>query len=116
MAVDGLAVGVAAELSVVRQPRVRRFDDPPLPEPHRLVLAWFFGAAALDVEIVEAEGCEARAYDRVVVAAVEVQRLDVAEQAGGVDGLDGRLQQADVVAVRAVDRPADRDAVTVRRD
>jgi uncharacterized protein DUF72 len=47
------------------------------------------------------------------IAAVEVQDTGLGEQAGVVDGIKGGLEQGDVVAVGAVDGPADRDAVAL---
>src|SRR5437868_8266875 len=60
VSVAGAAVGVAAELAVVRPPRVGRLHDPSQPEPDGLggaLLggALLFGASTLDVEIVESE-------------------------------------------------------------
>ena len=49
------AVGVAAQLSVVRQPGVGGLDDPAEPEPGWFVGSWLFGASALDVDVVDAE-------------------------------------------------------------
>jgi hypothetical protein len=51
----GLAVGVAAELAVIRPPGVGRFANPAEPEPDRLLLdAGDLGAASLDLELVDA--------------------------------------------------------------
>lgn len=50
------------------------------------------------------------------VAAIEVQHADIDETAGLVDGGEGGFEEAHVVAVGAVDDPADRDAVAVRGD
>jgi uncharacterized protein YecE (DUF72 family) len=47
------------------------------------------------------------------IAAVEVQDTGLGEQAGVVDGIKGGLEQGDVVAVGAVDGPADRDVVAL---
>ena len=46
----------------------------------------------LDIEIGQAEHGEPVADDRVVVAAVEVQGVDVGEQSIADDGLDGLAQ------------------------
>lgn len=47
------AVGVAAELPVVRPPRVGGFNDPSTSERESVRGAWFgFGASALDVQLV----------------------------------------------------------------
>ncbi len=51
-----------------------------------------------------------------VVAAVEPDGLDVTEQPPPGGGVEGRCEEDRVVAVRAVDRPADRDAVAVGED
>ncbi len=56
---------------------------------------------------------ETLANCRRVVAAIEVQRVDVGEESELGDRFEGGFEHADVVAVRAVDRPADRDAVTL---
>lgn len=57
-------VGVAAELPVVRPPRVGGLDDPAQPEPDRLLAdAGDLGATQLDVEVGHAEGFEAEADD-----------------------------------------------------
>ena len=110
------AVGVASYLAVVRPPRVECFNDPSQAERDRLLVGFVLGAASLDVEFVQAVDREPVAYDRVVVAAVEVQRVDVREESVAGDGVDGWFQQADVMTVRAVDCPADRNAVTLDGD
>ena len=116
MAVTALAVGVSAELAVVRQPGVGGFDDPAQPERDGLGSVIAGLAAALDDVIVETGSAELASDLGVVVAAVEMDGVDLVEPAVRGDGIDGGLQQADVVAVRAVDRPAERDAVTVDAD
>src|SRR5947207_1464246 len=99
VSVAGAPVGVAAELAVVRPPRVGRLDDPSQPEPDGLLAALAFGASTLDVEIVESELGELGPDDGVVVAAVELQGVDVGEQAAVGDVLQRGDQQLDVVAV-----------------
>jgi hypothetical protein len=69
-------------------------------------------AAPLDLELGDREVGEQLTHDGVVVAAVEVHRADIVEQTGQRDGTQRGFEHADVVAVRAVDRPGDRDAVT----
>ena len=59
-AVPGSSVGVAAELAVVRPPRVRGLDDPAEPQVERLLLARRLGAAPLDQMVIDAERCERR--------------------------------------------------------
>ena len=117
MSVADFAVGAAAELPVVRPPCVGRFDDPAQPErePVRGARGWF-GAAALDVELDEAAGVELVADLRVVVAAVQGECADLGEQSVVGDGVQGGFEHDDVVAVGAVDRPADRDPGTLRRN
>ena len=107
VAVSAAAVGVAAELAVVGQPAVGGFRDPAEPEPHRQwPIAVFGSPTALDHQVVESGVVELAADLGVVVAAVEMHCLDVGEQSGGGDVVEGGLQHADVVAVGAVDRPA----------
>ena len=50
---------------------------------------------------------------RTVVAAVEMERLDVEEKAARLGGVEGRCEQNGVVVVRTVGRPTDRDAPSV---
>ena len=97
------SVSVAAELAVVRQPAVGGFDDPSQTESHRhrlVGVAW--SAAALDDEIVETRSVQLSPDLGVVVAAVEVHRVDIDEQTMCCDRVECRLEQADVVAVRSV--------------
>src|SRR4029453_6359519 len=73
----------AAELPVVGPPGVGRFDDPARPEAQRLTLdIGQLGAAALDLELVDADGKGPVAYRRRVVAGVEVQHTDVINKPG----------------------------------
>ena len=114
MAVMSSPISIATELSVVAQPRVGAFDHPAQPEPHRLGRGGGAGLGAeLDVEIVEAATGELGADLGVVVAPVEVQGLDLLEQACPRQVLEGGVEQFDVVAVRSVEGPADRDAVGI---
>ena len=53
---------------------------------------------------------------RAVVAAVQVQGLNVQQESAVGDGLQGGFEQDGVVAVRSVDDPADRDPEQVSRD
>lgn len=70
MPVDGLAVGGAAELPVVRPPRVGRFDHPPQAQGESVGTAgWGFGATPLNIEIDQAPGGQSVADDRVVIRA-----------------------------------------------
>ena len=102
MAAVGFSVGVAAELSVVGEPGVGGLDDPAEPEPVGAPLACA-GRSPLDACVLDSDAGELLAHGGVVVAAVEVQGLDVAEQPGVVDGFEGGLQKADVVAVGTVE-------------
>jgi hypothetical protein len=72
------------------------------------------GASPLNVDVVQSELAEAFPNDGVVVAAVEMQCVDVGEQPDVGDGFDRRDQHRDVVAVGAVDRPAEGDSVAFR--
>ena len=69
-----------------------------------------------EINVAQAERGEPVAHRGVVISPVQVQGLDVGEQPVAGDGLQGGLQQADVVAVGAGGGPAHRDAVAVRRD
>src|SRR5712692_9148842 len=112
VAVRGSAVGVAAKLAVVRPPRVGRFDDPSQSETERLLLhAGNLGSSQLDLELAEPGGAETISYRTGVIDSVEVQGADIGEQAGVGDRIEGGFEHAHVVAVGAVDRPADPDAV-----
>jgi hypothetical protein len=117
VSVSGSPVGVAAESPVVRQPRVGALGDAAKSEPERLFhLDSDAGlGAALDVEIIETEteDGEPDADLGIVIAAVKVQGLDLLEQSGSGDILERRAEELEVVAVGAVDRPTDRDAVGV---
>lgn len=117
VAVAGSSVGVAAELAVVRPPGVGRFDDPSQTEPQRLLLdARQLGAAALDLELVDARAAEPVSHGAGVVATIEAQGADLGEQTGVADCVEGGCEHAYVVAVGPVDRPADRDAVAFGGD
>ena len=69
--------------------------------------------ASLDVQIVETVVGELGADRWVVVAAIEMEGLDVAEQARRGDVVERRPEELHVVAVGAVDGPADGDAVRI---
>lgn len=112
-----VAVGVAAELTEVRQPAVGPLHGPTHPEWDRQLLV---GRATLALprahHVIEAQVCAERSGDAVVVAAVEVQGLDVNQEPAAIDRVKGGLQQDAVVAVRSALFPADRDSVSVGRD
>jgi hypothetical protein len=111
------SVGVAAQLAVVRPPRVSCFDDPAQTETQGLLLhAGHVGAAPRDLELIDADTVQPAPHRAGVVAAIEVQGADVAEQPAGTDRVEGGFEHADIAAVRAVDRPTDRDAVALRGD
>jgi hypothetical protein len=62
--------------------------------PQRLTFdALDLGAAALDVDLVEAGGMQPVPHGTGVVAAVEVQDTGLGEQAGLVDGIEDGLEQ-----------------------
>ena len=87
-------------MPVVRKSRVGALDDPAEPETHRLFrLGNPAKFASLDVEIVETEGVELAADLGEVVAAVEVERFDVDQQAVTVRIGEGGFQQFEVEAV-----------------
>jgi hypothetical protein len=75
---------------------------------------WF--AAGLDVDIEQVAFDHPTSNAVVDVAAIVMDRVDIDQQAVGVDRVQGGFEEFDVVAVRAVERPADRDAVSVDAD
>ena len=70
----------------------------------------------MNADITKAKRGELGASLRIVIGPIEVQRFDLFEQSVGRDIFEGWTKELDVVAVRAVDRPADRDAACVRGD
>src|SRR5690606_22635329 len=113
-AVQGAPVGVAAELTEVRQPRVGPFDRPAHAERHELLGGG--GAAGSDLgahEVVDAVVGNEAAYDTGVVAAVEVQGLALHECYSLSGGGQGGGDEYAVVPVGAIGGPADGDAVPV---
>jgi hypothetical protein len=114
---SGAPIGVSSELAVVRPPGVGGLDDPPQPQPQRLLLnSGDLRATALDLELGDAPGPQSITHRARLIAPVEMQGPDLVEQPCGVDGVDGGLEHGDVVAVGAVDRPAHRYAVTLGGD
>ncbi len=118
MSAVGSAVGVAAELPVVRQPGVGGLDDPALAQRFGVGLALgcsgrTFGCAHDVVDAVAGAGLCCGVSG---VAAVEVDGLDVQDQSGVGHRGQGGLQQSRVVAVGAADRPADGNVVAFRGD
>ena len=61
-------------------------------------------------------GLAASSGELAVVAAVQVQGLNVQQESAGGDGLQGWFEQDVVVAVRPVDDPADGDPAQVGGD
>lgn len=106
-------LGVSAELPVVGPPRVGGFDNPSESEVERLFLSGVLVPCRLDHVIVDPEAGEPVPDYRVVVVAVGVQCFDIGEEPGGGDRVEGGFQRFDVVAVRSVDDPSDRDAMCV---
>src|SRR4051794_6939850 len=89
---QGLAgVGVSAELPVVRPPAIGGLDDPTQPEGERLLRypRATFRAAPLDLEVGEVTGDEPVPDGAGVVAAVKMQRADLAEEASAGEGVEG---------------------------
>ena len=114
-----VAVGVAAELTEVRQSRVRAFNRPS--QTHglvwcRRVLRCAPGAFLGDDRVVESACGEPVTSGSGVVTAVQPDRLDIAEEAERVGRIQGRGEQYGVVAVRSVERPTERDAAQVGQD
>ena len=82
------------------------------------VLRWRFlvavlGAAFLDDRVTGACRSETISGDIGVVAAVEVDRVDLEKPHGRVDRLESRFEKDRVVVIRPVDHPDQRDAVRV---
>ena len=73
-------------------------------------------ASRLDVHIEQVAFDESTPEAVEVVAAVEVHGVDVDQQPVGVDRVRRWVEEFDVVAVRAVECPADRDTVSVDAD
>ena len=113
MAVVDAPVDVAAQLAVVRPPRVGGLDDPAQPETQRLAARTARSFARLDRCVGEPVAGEPIADDWEVVAAIEMHGLDVY---GCRDSVQSGLQQSRVVTVGGIDRPADRYTVSVNRD
>ena len=110
----GVPVGVAAELSEVRQPRVGAFDGPSHPEwGGGFVLGGAAWSSAGADDVVDAPVGGAGPDGAAVIAAVEVQGLDVGEQAAVGCRVEGGGEQNLVVAVGAVGAPTHRDAGAV---
>lgn len=116
----GRAVGAPSQLAKVREPRVGPLDWPSWPD--RCVDWWSLSppfvvpSLACADHVVEPE-CMTRGPDPcAVVATVEVERLDVDEQASFRRRVQCRGEKDVVVAVGTVGRPADRNARSVRQD
>ena len=110
MPVDGAPVGVASELAVVGQPGVGPFHGPAQAEEQGSLPGDLRFAAATSVGddgVIDVACGEVVADGVGVVAAVQVQRFDVEVQTSGGEGVEGRGEQADVVAIGAVDGPSD---------
>src|SRR5665811_653076 len=128
-------IGVAAELAEVGEPGVGSFDGPAQAQAVGLLGLGFGGGGLLGLgcalagsgalgcalgrllgadDVGESEAVAALGGEQAVVALVQVQGLDVGEQAAVGDGLQGWFEQDAVVAVRSVDDPADGDRRTGR--
>src|SRR5450759_5346034 len=78
----------------------------------RFALAFLLGAD----DVGDSEAVATLRGQGTVVAAVQVQGLNVQQESAGGDGLQGGFEQDGVVAVRSVDDPADGDPEQVSRD
>ncbi len=89
-AVDDAPVGVPSELSVVREPRVGALNGPPHPERRgfRFRRGASFAFACTD-QVVDTGVSDEDSCWLVVVASVEVERLDVDGEASAGDGVEG---------------------------
>ena len=113
-----LAVSAAAELAEVGEPAVRPLDWPAQPEGDGQLRRLHSGALELATltgadDVADAVLSAVFTNGRTVVAAVEMERLDVEEKAARLGGVEGRGEQNGVVAVRTAGRPTDRDAPSV---
>ena len=118
-AVEHLAVGVATELAVVRQPRVGALDDPPATERDRQLprlLRLASSTHGRGDHPVDADLFQLPADTPIVVSAVDVQRLDLREQALVVDGLQRVGQEAPCHAGWPAPPPSRWDALGVGGD
>jgi hypothetical protein len=77
---------------------------------------FWFRATLLDVELEQAAGMELPTDLGVVVAAIKRHGADLFEQPRCFDRVECWFEHFDVVTVRAVDSPSDRDAVGVDRE
>src|SRR5687768_5597003 len=78
---SGAPIGVSSELAVVRPPGVGGLDDPPQPQPKRLLLhSGDLRATALDLEFGDAPGPQSITHRARVIAPVEMQGPDLVEQ------------------------------------
>ena len=116
MAVTASSAGATSELPEFRQPRVGGFDDLSQPERDESLAFPWLACGGLDVDIEQVAFDHPTSNAVVVVAAIEMDRVDIDQQAVSVDRVQGGFEEFDVVAVRAVERPADRDAVSVDAD
>ena len=116
-AVNGLAVCVSPQLTEIREPAVGALDGPA--QPHGLLLgragvasfALLGDHGVVDVVLEEPLACELG-----VVAPVQPDRLDVAEQSACRGVGEGGLEKDRVIAVGPVADPADGNALGVGED
>ena len=116
--VGALAVAVAPELPGAAQRRVGVLDDPAQSEPHRHLRSCGDAGhgATLDVEITEAVGGQLAADLRIVVARGRGAESRSPPRSRRSPLVESRTEKFDVVAMGAVDRLPDRDAVRVTGD
>src|SRR5664279_4928267 len=103
-------VGVAAQLTKVREPGAGAFNGPAQSEGERFLGLCFALAFLLGADDVgEPQAVAALRGEVAVVAAVQVQGLNVQQESAVGDGLQGGFEQDGVASVRCVDDPADGD-------
>ena len=115
--VSGTSVCGPSELPKIGEPGVRPFDGPAEPHGVRSFLGHLlfgFGfpgfAFLVDHDVGEPEGLEECSDGACVVALVEVESADVEVEVVVPQRHQGGFQQWDVVSVRSVECPRDRDA------
>src|SRR5665811_1779016 len=99
------------------RPGVGAFNGPAQSEGERLLdlrfaLAFLLGAD----DVGDSEAVATLRGQGTVVAAVQVQGLNVQQESAGGDGLQGGFEQDGVASVRSVDDPADGDPEQVGGD
>lgn len=109
------AVGISSQLTEVREPGVGPLDRPAEPKRTRFrgaSFAWLLALPPLaSTDDVSQTELTTLCPDGLgVITAVEVQGLDITEEAPRCGGLEGRCEQDGVVPIGPVGGPTDRDA------